>query len=84
MRRRLNKKKIYPRRDLEVSKTEAENLTNMKQRFSDEKIKLLQEKLKQWKIDHSWKCICNVINDEFNLNCKCCNKSKFSVLKGDI
>ena len=72
MQERLNKSRIYSRRDLAVSKTESETPEYMKkQRFSDDEIAVLQEKLKQWKFDNSWKCTCGVINEQFNFNCKC-------------
>lgn len=78
MRKRVNSKKIYPIRDNEVSKTECETPEYMrKQRFSEEEIKIIQEKLIQWDIDNSWKCTCGGINKDLIFICPHCDRRKF-------
>lgn len=75
MHERVNKIRIYRLRDREVSKTEAEEPEYMKkQRFTDEEIKILQKKLEQWEIDHSWKCTCGNVNRDLEFDCKCGNR----------
>ena len=84
MRKRLNSKKIYFRRSTELSKTEADRALNekspdymKKQRLSDEEIEILQKKIKQWEIDHSWKCsVCGKLNQDYDIVCTCCGNKK--------
>lgn len=74
MRKRLDKKQIYPKRVHAVSKTEAEKF--MGQMLPPETVKILEKKLADWKKEHSWTCKCGKVNEEFVYKCACCGLEK--------
>lgn len=56
MKERLNKKRIYPNRSKEVSKTEADRF--MGNRLSNEQLEKIKKLQEQWEKDNSHICKC--------------------------